>query len=146
MILSFHPCFVADHQIILGDRSLNSGYFSLINEARAIILPQSCSADLYQACKKSSAVLFPNYEARYKYPGKVGQSLLFEKIGCPHPETVSWSSVSEFRKAWDRSNPHDMPFLLKADEGHEADNIYPVEDSETLESALKKLLNIEKIQ
>ena len=23
MILSFHPCFTADHQIILGDRPLN---------------------------------------------------------------------------------------------------------------------------
>jgi hypothetical protein len=39
MILSFHPCFVADAQIILGDRKLDSTDFSLINRAEAIVLP-----------------------------------------------------------------------------------------------------------
>jgi len=77
MILSFHPCFADDIQIILKDRDLNSDDLALIREAEVIILPQSCKFDLYQACKNSSALIFPNYEARFEYPGKIGQSLLF---------------------------------------------------------------------
>ena len=39
MILSFHPCFDADVQVVLGKRSLCSTDLRLIGEAGAIILP-----------------------------------------------------------------------------------------------------------
>ena len=141
MILSFHPCFSADHQIILGDRSLNSDDLSFIKEARVILLPQSCPIKLYCACKNSFALLFPNYETRFEYPGKIGQSIFFKKAGCPHPETIPWNSVDDFREACRGSWPHDIPFLIKRDKSHEADGIYLIEDSKTLESALDNLSN-----
>ncbi|MFC1869228.1 hypothetical protein ACFL0H_14010 [Thermodesulfobacteriota bacterium] len=144
MILSFHPCFVADHQIILGHRSISSEDFSLIKQADAIILPQSCSHELFLACKAPSKQLFPNYETRFKYPGKVGQSLLFKKVCCSHPETLKWNSVEDFRKACRDFFPHDMPFLMKADEVHEADGVYFIEDIETMESSLVRLHNMER--
>jgi len=139
MLLSFHPCFTADQQIIMGSRSLNSEDFSLISKAQVIILPQTCSLELYQACKNSSAMLFPNYDARYKYPGKVGQSLLFKKTGCPHPETIPWNSAQEFKKAYDVSCPYKFPFLIKEDKSHEAEGIYIISGPEALESALESL-------
>lgn len=139
MILSFHPCFTADRQVILGPRSINSGDLSLIHEARVILLPQHCSSDLYHACKGSSASLFPNYDARFNYPGKVGQSLLFKKTISPHPETIAWRSVKDFKISCQEYYPHSMPFLIKANESHEAEGIYLIEDGDGLESSLENM-------
>ncbi len=144
MILSFHPCIDADRQIILGDRGLSSEDLSLIRQAGAIVLPQSCSHEIYRACRTSSAYLFPDYEARFAYPGKVGQSRLFSEAGFSHPETLIWNTVEEFQRACNGSYPHEMPFLLKADRGHEAAGVYIIEDTSTLEEALKNLRDMER--
>jgi len=139
MILSLHPCFVADHQIIQGSRDLSSDDLSLIKKASVIILPQSCSEKLYRLCSESTALLFPSYKTRFEYKGKIGQSLLFKKAGLPHPETMQWNSVEKFRKVFINSCPNEMPFLLKTDMSHESDGIYVIENKESLESALENI-------
>jgi len=146
MILSFHPCFVGDRQIILGDRRLNSEDLSLIHQADVIILPQSCAFWLYEACKKSSALLFPSYDKRFEYPGKMGQSLLFKEVNSPHPETKRWCSVGEYKKAHPERGrfPHQPPFLIKADKSHEAEGIHLITDEATLEASLNNLILLEK--
>ena len=144
MILSFHPCFVADAQIILADRKLSAGDRRLIQIADAVILPQTCSPALYKACSKSEASVFPDYELRFKYPGKVGQSILFEKLKIPHPATKRWPSVKKFRDTLkaEGAASHEMPFFLKADKGHEGDGVFFVTDVQSLEAAL---VHLEKI-
>jgi len=144
MILSFHPCFVADAQIILADRKLSVEDRRLIRAADVIILPQTCSLALYKACANSNARVFPDYELRFKYPGKVGQSILFEKLKIPHPATKRWPSVRKFRdylKA-EKGPPHETPFFLKTDKSHEGDGILFVSDRRTLETALARLEKI----
>lgn len=146
MILSFHPCFVAGAQIILAFRKLNTSHLELIRKADAIILPQTCSPDLYQACRNSSALLFPNYDVRFEYPGKIGQRTLLEEQELPHPETRVWYSVEKFREAFnDAENfPHRMPFLIKRDQIHGAEGVYLITDLSELESYLGKLTHLEK--
>jgi len=141
MILSFHPCFVADAQVILADRKLSAEDRRLIRSADAIILPQSCSLPLYRACNKSEAHVFPDYELRFRYPGKVGQSLLFEKLKIPHPATKRWPSVKKFRalRKDQSALPHEMPFFLKADKSHEGDGVFFVIDRNSLKTALARL-------
>jgi ribosomal protein S6--L-glutamate ligase len=139
MILSFHPCIAADHQIIMADRDLAPGDISLIDKADVIILPQSCSLYLYQACVNFSALIFPDYRSRFEYPGKVGQSLLFERMGIPHPRTIRWNSVEEFKEKYVEQYNPDVPFLLKANFSHEGEGVYLVKDKEGLESALVAL-------
>lgn len=141
MILSFHPCFVADAQIILGDRRLGAHDLSLIDRAEAILLPQGCSRDLFEVCKSSSALLFPNWEKRFEYPGKVGQSLLFEEMGWPHPGTRRWASVAALRDALcaEGSHPHEVPFLLKRNNTHEGAGVYLIGNAADLESALVEM-------
>jgi len=141
MILSFHPCFVADAQIILADRKLSADDRRLIQQADAILLPQTCSLDLYKACTKSKAHLFPDYDLRFRYPGKVGQSVLFERLKIPHPETRRWASVEEFR-AFLRQQaepPQDRPFFLKTDKSHEGEGVFFATNGESLETALGHL-------
>ena len=145
MILSFHPCFVADQQIILGSRRLDEEDRALIREAKIILLPQTCSLSLYQACKTGSPHLFPNYDIRFQYPGKVGQHLLFKKFKCLQPETIPWPTVEAFRRA-DKGKPdfpHRMPFLLKRNRGHEGEGITLISDMDTLKTSLENLSRLE---
>ena len=139
MILSFHPCITADHQIILGSRRLENRDLSLIDEAEAIILPQSCSKELYEWCGQSSARLFPNYNARFRYPGKAGQTLMFKETGSLYPETILWDSVINLRESCRNSWPHKLPFLVKKSESHEGEGVFVVKDQVTFEHALKQI-------
>ncbi|MBW1706918.1 MAG: glutathione synthase [Deltaproteobacteria bacterium] len=141
MILSFHPCFDTDVQVILGDRRLDSADLQLIRNAKAIILPQTCPQEIYNACSVSGASVFPSYEMRFKYPGKTGQSLQFKDFGFLHPDTLRWRTVDEFKKAYPASNafPHDLPFFIKDDKSHEADGVFLVKDMPSLEKALDYL-------
>ena len=142
MILSFHPCFDANVQVILGARRLDSPDLELIRGADAIILPQGCPEDLYKACTDSCAFIFPNYEMRFKYPGKMGQSLLFKDFGFSHPVTLRWLTVDKFKKTYPDPElfPHNLPFLIKDDKSHEADGVYFVEDRSSLSEALDYLI------
>jgi ribosomal protein S6--L-glutamate ligase len=145
MILSFHPCFEADVQIILGDRSLDPSEHALIRSAKAIILPQGCTKNLFSACARAQKKIFPRYENRFKYPGKMGQSLLFQTVGCPHPKTLRWSSVQQYKETCPRGAglPHEMPFFFKADKSHEADGVYLATDHRSLSEALDCLMVLE---
>jgi ribosomal protein S6--L-glutamate ligase len=141
VILSFHPCFATDQQIILGDRSLDHEDLSLVQRAEAIILPQSCPYDLYRACLTSSAHIFPDYGKRFRYPGKTGQVRLFKTFGFHHPRSLVWSSVASFRafKKEEKHFPHEIPYLIKADMSHEGEGVFLIEDRDTLEASLNRL-------
>lgn len=141
MILSLHPCFTADFQIIPGSRGLGHEDISIIRKADAIILPQGCSYEIYLACKDRCKNIFPDYYIRFKYPGKTGQIRLFEKMHLPHPKSFIWESVEEFRKVYKEGKIYspEKPFLLKSDYGHEGSGIYLVQDNDSLEIALDRL-------
>jgi len=142
MILSFHPCFDTDVQVILGDRHLDAPDLKLIRDAAAIVLPQGCSEALFQACSRPDVPIFPNYVMRFKYPGKMGQSLLFKEFGLAHPLTMRWPTVDKFKEIYSHagSYPHNLPFLIKDDKSHEAEGVYYVEDKFSLSEALDYLL------
>ncbi len=141
MLLSFHPCFDTDVQIILGDRRLDSTIRKSIQQATAIILPQACTQDLYNICANSTAHMFPNYYARIKYPGKIGQSHMFRELDLPHPETFSWEMVGEFKNAHPdlKTLSLEIPFLIKEDRRHEAEGVFLIENEKALNEALDNL-------
>lgn len=140
MILSFHPCFTADKQIIFySRRKINEDDISLIQSAELIILPQACSEELYKLCDKSSAVIFPDYRTRFLYPGKNGQSLLFKEAGLDQPTTFAWNSVTEFLNKFDESHYHEYPYFLKADREHEGEGIFLIKEKADLEYAMDEL-------
>ena len=134
MILSFHPCFTADHQIILGSRSLNEEDRRLIRSAHAVILPQGRAEGVFHDCQDSKTPMFPNYDMRQAYPGKVGQSRLFQKFQLPHPRTFRWERVDALKKA--PKPPHEFPFVVKDDRSHEAQGVFMVKNSDSLKTAL----------
>jgi len=146
MIISFHPCFDADAQVVLGSRSVNKEDLDLIKRAQAVILPQARPRELFEACSDAGVLLFPNYDVRFKYPGKIGQSRLFEELGCTFPETLRWLGVNRFKKTFPNAEdfPHELPFLIKDDKAHEAEGVFFVEDSQSLSASLDFLGRREK--
>jgi len=141
MILSFHPCFEADIQLILGDQALGSDHIRLIERAAAILLPQACTQDLFRICAESKAFVFPDYAARIQYPGKIGQQRLFETWHLRCPKTFCWRSVRHFEEVQSRSShmPHAYPFLFKEDKSHEGNGVFFLENEGGLEAALAQL-------
>ena len=146
MILSFHPCFETDIQIILGSRSINPSDLETITKAEAIILPQGCREELYRVCSKRDLPIFPDYKMRFVYPGKVGQSIMFENFDIPNPGTAIWNNVKEFRKTYTdmKSLSQELPFFIKDDRSHEADGIFFINGMPSLLKALKHLTNQER--
>lgn len=139
MILSFHPCFSADEQIILGVRRPDDTDVEIMRRAKAILLPQNCSQGLFEAASSSCPYVFPNYVTRFRYPGKTGQKRLFENLCMPHPETCAWASVQEFER-FDLEageSPHPFPFCIKTDHGHEGEGVYLVR----AKSEMRRVLN-----
>jgi ribosomal protein S6--L-glutamate ligase len=90
---------------------------------------------------KSSAHIFPNYNRRFRYPGKTGQVRLFKAFGFPHPRSAVWSSVASFRAFKKRGErfPHEIPYLIKADMSHEGSGVFIIEDRVALEASLNRL-------
>ncbi len=138
MILSFHPCFETDVNIVLGSRPLNSDDMEYIRKADAVILPQGRIENFQEACLNSRARFFPNYDARFQYPGKIGQSRLFEKLGLPIPETFRWPTVNAFSKAHPDgfNSVRDFPFMVKDNRSHEGEGVFLVKDETELASVL----------
>ncbi len=73
MILSFHPCFEADKNIICAGRDPGADEMAAIKAADAVILPQGCRKSLYEMATENCPLVFPDYSARFKYPGKINQ-------------------------------------------------------------------------
>ena len=76
MILSFHPCFDADVNVVLGSRLLSADDLDLIGQADAVIMPQARPEEIYEACSRANLRLFPNYDARFRYPADGPDSVI----------------------------------------------------------------------
>ena len=113
--------------------------------ARAIILPQSVERELYALCRQLCPRVFPNYDLRFQWEGKVGDSLLFWTYGAPHPRTMVFPRVETLvgeHPAMDHSPPElpEFPFLLKAARGGEGRNVWLISSQEELQQILDMLL------
>ena len=140
MILSFHPLFVAEKNIICAGRAPGKDEAKAAAEAEAIILPQGCRWDLYELARQSCPLVFPNYDARFAYQGKMGQIDLFKKIGVPHPYSMVFEDTEAFHrriKSFPNDLPFDWPCVFKFDWGGGGDTVFPV----PTESRLMTLLN-----
>ena len=102
MILSFHPCFIGDRNLVCAGRSPGCEDLTAVKSADAVILPQGCSQALYAMVRENCAHVFPNYDVRFAYPGKIGQINLFQKIHAAYPHTETFPDVRSFFFRYDR--------------------------------------------
>ena len=151
MIVSFHPCFEADKNIICAGRKPDSGDLAAIKSAHAVILPQGCYKSLYYMARDNCAYVFPNYDAKFKYPDKIGQIKLFQKKKVLHPKTVTFHNTELFANYYAGSSAGlsdqlslDFPFVFKFDWGGEGENVYLIKSVEDLQEVLQKAAIYEK--
>ena len=147
MVLSFHPNIVAHKNILCAGRMPNDEDQAAICLSRAVILPQGCSQALYRLCRKYCAKVFPNYDARFDFPGKLGQTRLFQKVGAPFPHTYAFQTVASCYELFGKQThefPLDFPCVFKSDWGGEGEGVFLLKTPEALEHALKRAQLIEQ--
>ena len=147
MIVSFHPIFVADKNIICAGRNPDAQDLAAIKAAAAVILSQGCRPSLYEMARANCANVFPNYDARFKYPGKIGQINLFRAINVSHPATAICSDVAAFEKKYGKKPekwPFQFPLVFKFDWGGEGETVCLVSSYKILQKQIDQAARFEK--
>ncbi len=147
MIVSFHPLFEADKNVICAGRDPDADDLAAIKAAEAVVLPQGCRQSLYEMASANCRHVFPNYKARFDFPGKIGQIKLFRKTGKAHPATELYASLDEIKMHYGEA-PEDiscgLPCVFKFDWGGEGETVYLVKSIDDLEDVLEKAAVFEK--
>ncbi|WP_456434156.1 ATP-grasp domain-containing protein [Thermosulfuriphilus sp.] len=143
-IVSLNPLYEADVFLwakgFLGEEEL-----SLLSKARAIVLPQALRPEIYWLAR-SLAPVFPNYDFRFRFPGKVGQALAFSRLKIPHPRTIVCLQLEPLLRRHPLSAPLELPpypFVLKADLGGEGGGTWLIKDKQGLTEVISKLKTLE---
>lgn len=132
MIVSFHPIITADKNILCAGRDPGPGEAEAIAGADAVILPQGCRKTLYDMAASLCPHVFPDYAARFRYPGKIGQASLFSEHGLTFPRTRTFAAVDDFFAQTRYPEPmldFGFPLVFKFDWGGEGDSVFRVDSS-----------------
>ena len=126
MIVSFHPLFEADKNIICAGREPNGEDLAAIRAADAVILSQGCYQALYEMARENCPHVFPNYDTRFKYPGKINQIKLFREVRVAHPASEMFSHVASFQQQYREGHTKlsfNFPVVFKLDWGGEGETV-----------------------
>lgn len=145
-IISFHPIIPGDR--FFWERSPWSRQLCRnLAQARAVILPQTVSREFYALCKSLCPNVFPNYDIRFQWEGKVGDAMLFWSNQVPHPKTIVFprveSLIGEHPDMGEKPDLPPFPFVLKGAHGGEGSSIWLIRDEEELHERLRELEQLE---
>lgn len=141
-ILSFHAYIEADVNMFHSRQELTCQEIDAVKSAKAVILPQGCSKNLYRLVCRHCANFFPNYDAYFGYPGKTGQAALFAKHGVPFPKTKTFSNLEAYYRD-KRDECFQYPFVFKLSWGGEGKTVFLVKSEKDLRKALEHALEYE---
>jgi len=147
MIVSFHPLFEADKNIICAGREPGADDLAAIKAAEAVILPQGCRQSLYEMARDNCRHVFPDYDARFNHPGKIGQVRLFQKNGTAHPHAETYASLADFRRQYgddSKDIAFELPCVFKFDWGGEGETVYLINSRKDVNNVLQKAADFEK--
>jgi len=146
-VLSMHPVIAGG--TFYWDRGVwDEKLFGAIGKAQAIILPQTVERELYCLCRKMCPHVFPNYDLRFQWEGKMGDTLAFWTFDMKHPHTLVFPKVETLLG----EHPHmdhqapvlpPYPFVLKGTHGGEGRQVWLIENSADLAEKLQILLQFE---
>ncbi|MGD2186421.1 MAG: hypothetical protein PVI71_09850 [Desulfobacterales bacterium] len=141
MIVSFHPLFEADKNIICAGREPSADDLAAIKAAAAVILPQGCRQSLYEMAIANCRHVFPDYNARFNFPGKIGQIDLFRETNTAHPSAELYPSLAEFKQHYGEASGQisfGLPCVFKFDWGGEGETVYLINSRDDLKEVLEK--------
>jgi ribosomal protein S6--L-glutamate ligase len=137
MIASLHPCIEKDLNILCAGRDLTDREKKRLAKASAVILPQGVTAEVYRECRRLVPRVFPNYDLRFGWEGKVGDALLFDFFEVPHPRTLAFRDPEDF---WETFLDLDLvppllsgyPLVFKGNSGGEGAMVFLIHSHEEL--------------
>ena len=141
MIVSFHPLYEADRNLICAGRDPDTEDLAAIKAAEAVVLPQGCRQSLYEMATANCRHVFPNYNARFNFSGKIGQIKLFRETNTAHPAAELYPSVAEFKQRYGEASGNTsfgLPCVFKFDWGGEGETVYLINTRDDLKEALEK--------
>lgn len=147
MILSYHPCFEGEKNLLCAGREPGTDDLDAIRTADAVILPQGCYQSLYEMARNNCKHVFPNFDARFKYKGKIGQIQLFQKKNAAHPKTETYININAFSLNYGGMPPKpafDFPFVFKFDWGGEGDHVFLIKSPEDFLTVMQTARKFEK--
>jgi len=147
MILSYHPFFEADKNVICAGREPGAEDLAAIRAADAVVLPQGCYRSLYAMARQNCANVFPNFDIRFKYAGKLGQARLFEETNAPYPETATYRNLDSFYNQRDSlcsQMTWGFPLVFKFDWGGEGNHVFLLNSPSELDRMLQTAADFEK--
>jgi len=146
-ILSMHPVISGD--VFYWDRSIwDRNLVHEIRRASAVILPQTVDREFYCFCRKLCPHVFPNYDIRFQWEGKIGDTLVFWAFAIKHPKTLVFPRVETLLGDHPKMGhqPPELlpyPFVLKGAGGGEGKQVWLIETPEELEGKLQMLQQFE---
>jgi len=146
MILSYHPCFEGEKNLLCAGREPGADDLDAIRAADAVILPQGCYQSLYEMARQNCKHVFPNFDARFKYKGKIGQNQLFREKNVPHPKTETHINIDTFSLKYGEIPPKPpfiFPFVFKFDWGGEGDHVFLIKSPEDFMRILQTAKKLE---
>jgi ribosomal protein S6--L-glutamate ligase len=111
----------------------------MIRSARGVVMPRGATIKRYRKIAALAPNRFPNLEARYQYPGKTKQAMLFRCLEVRHPKTIVYPSPQRVVDAEAATLPLDYPFVLKGDVGGGGSAVFPVTSRNDLLNGLARL-------
>ena len=147
MILSYHPFFEADQNVICAGREPDAEDLAAIRAADAVVLSQGCYRSLYAMARQNCANVFPNFDARFNYAGKIGQARLFQETNASHPNTATYRNLSIFynqRHDFSAQTALSFPLVFKFDWGGEGDHVFLINSPDELDRVLQTAADFEK--
>jgi ribosomal protein S6--L-glutamate ligase len=137
MIASLHPCITKDLNILCAGRSLTDREKNKLAGARAVIVPQGVTAEVYRECRRLVPHIFPYYDLRFPLEGKIGDALLFQCYQRPHPKTLIFKNHQALFRVYPEAvslaaHLSGFPLVLKADRGGEGAFVFLVSSQEEL--------------
>lgn len=136
MVLSFHPNIIAHENILCAGRLPDEQDEQAVKRADAVLLPQGCSEVLYRMCRTHCAQVFPNYDCRFDFPGKLGQAALFRQTATAMPATRTFRSVETFRSEAGGEDPFGFPLIFKSNWGGEGETVFLLKSDAALRRCL----------
>jgi ribosomal protein S6--L-glutamate ligase len=145
MILSFHPVYEGDQNRLCAGRDPDAADVAAMQQAAVVILPQGCRRTLYQTARRCCDRVFPDYTARFAYPGKAGQARLFQETGVRHPRSWIYADTGVFfRRHPSGAAPLAPPAVFKLNWGGEGKGVFPICQGDDLKRTLARLRAYER--
>jgi ribosomal protein S6--L-glutamate ligase len=94
--------------------------------------------------RQNNSHVFPNYDARFDYPGKTGQARLFKKFDAARPRTWVFECTGQFRRGRAAVGDAGFPLVFKLDWGGEGETVFLLRNPSDLQCAVATAADYER--